>query len=1035
VLQCPFCYTINPDDSEFCKKCGSSIGESQDTLTSPLSKQVKEKGFIYFSPGDLFADRYLIVEEIGRGGMGVVYKAEDRILGTSVALKIIHPLYASSPFMVDRFKEETLLARSITHENVIRIHDIGEKDDVKYISMDYIKGQNLRELIRTSGTLTVETATRISVQICRALKAAHDKGVIHRDLKPQNIMIDNTGKAITMDFGLAKSMLSRDTKSSRKIIGTPAYMSPEQARGEETNERSDIYSLGIIMYEMFTGKRPFKADSKEGYIRKHLKEKPRPPAEINSMIPVSMASIITKCLEKNQNKRYGKAQEIIDDIQRPLLPVPAKTVRPSQKILSYWYVAPLALVIGLGGYFVLRDQRGEVEPSVPTVLEALGPKSIAILPFENNTGDASLDYLRRGLQNYLIHDMSQSKYFAVLADDILYQQLKEHDELNSQMFSSEALESIRIDEGVDYFLQGNFGKAGEEYWITAKIRDAEKNELLGSEMAQGSSLTEFPGMVDALTPKIKAQFMLSADQIATDFDENIEDITTGSTEAWQLFIAGYKLIHERKHEESIQYFKDAIDIDPEFAMAYKVLGEAYRYTGKQEQSKECLLKALEYSHRVSERERYLIKAQAAYGVQGSIQQTIENYEELLKRYPFDEDGNKYLGSLYRIIEEWDLALGCWEKLLKSSNKLDRYLAVDNIAHIFMVNARYDDALEILQSNQHLFPNPARYHRFIATIYLCQHNYSAGMKETEAAQELEPANYINAKALGQIRMLKEEFVSADKTFKGLSERDDQAAKIDSVYWRALSFLTQGRYGDCIDLTGQGLQIAEAPEYVYEKINFLWLRTCVFLSSKQYVEASQESARWMELAMGLDHAPAQKFALLYWGITQVKEGRIDDAEDTAERLKKLIDDDEIPKHMRYYNFLMGTIAGSERRFDAAITEYEKAVSLMHNEFHYSNNNALFLDGLASAQYANEDLQAAADTYEKIAGLSVGRLTWGDKYGRSLYMLGKIEKELQHKEKAAEWLIRFLKLRTDADPESGLEEDARAMLRELQANRRPT
>jgi serine/threonine protein kinase/Tfp pilus assembly protein PilF len=1032
VLQCPFCYTINPDDSEFCKKCGSSIGESHDTLTSPLSKQATEKGFIYFSPGDLFADRYLIVEEIGRGGMGVVYKAEDRILGTSVALKIIHPLYASSPFMVDRFKEETLLARSITHENVIRIHDIGEKDDINYISMDYIKGQNLRDLIRTSRTLTVETATRISVQICRALQAAHDKGVIHRDLKPQNIMVDSTGKAITMDFGLAKSMQSRDTKSSRKIIGTPAYMSPEQARGEETNEKSDIYSLGIIMYEMFTGKRPFKADSKEGYIRKHLKEKPRPPAEINTMIPVSMASVITKCLEKNQNKRYGKAQEIIDDIQRPLVRTSAKTGRFSPRLLSYWYVVPLILIIGLGGYMLLRENLDKAPPSAPTVLETLGPKSIAIFPFENNTGDESLDHLRRGLQNYLIHDMSQSKYFAVLADDIIYQQLKDHDELNSQRFSSKILDAIRNEEGVDYFLQGNFGMAGEEYWITTKIRDAQKNELLGSEMAQGKRLADFPSMIDELTPKIKAQFMLSADQIASDFDENIEDITTGSTEAWQLFITGYKLIHERKHEESIKYFRDAIDLDPEFAMAYKVLGEAYRYTGKQEQSKECLLKALEYSHRVSERERYLIRAQAAYGLQGSIQQAIENYEELLKRYPFDEDGNKYLGSLYRIIEEWDLAFGCWEKLLKSSNKLDRYLAVDNIAHIFMVNARHDDALKILQSNQHLFPNQARYHRYLSTVYLCQHNYGAGLKEIETSLELEPENYINAKAMGQIRMLEEEFASADKTFKGLSEQDDQAAKIDSVYWLALSFLTQGRYVDCMDQTVQGVHMTEAPEYVYERINFYWLRTCVFLSKKQYAEASQEAARWMELAMGLDHAPAQKFALLYWGITQAMESKADDAKETAGRLKNLIEDDQIPKHMRYYHYLMGLIAKSEGRFGEAIAEYDSAISLMHNEFHYSNNNALFLEGLASAQYASKDLQSAANTYRKIAGLSVGRLTWGDKYSQSLFMLGKIEKELKHEKKAVEWLLRFLELRTEADPEHGLVEDAKAMLGELQANR---
>ena len=236
-VQCPKCYSFNIEDSRYCNKCGSSLEKKEETLT-----YIPKNDRLNFLPGDSFGSRYRIVEEIGRGGMGRVYKAEDKELGITVALKMIRPEYSSSPRFIKRFKKETLLARSISHENVIRIHDLGELNEIKFISMEYIKGQNLKELIRTSGTLTVETTISITRQICEALRIAHQKGIVHRDLKPQNIMIDNNGKVYTMDFGLAKSIEAQEDSLSRGIVGTPQYLSPEQAKGEKADQRSDIYS-------------------------------------------------------------------------------------------------------------------------------------------------------------------------------------------------------------------------------------------------------------------------------------------------------------------------------------------------------------------------------------------------------------------------------------------------------------------------------------------------------------------------------------------------------------------------------------------------------------------------------------------------------------------------------------------------------------------------------------------------------------------------------------------------------------------------
>ncbi len=315
-MKCPKCNTDNPDSNKFCRKCATPLTKIPGTLTSPpIEEEVHEKSALDFAPGQYFGKRYQIIEAIGRGGMGRVYKASDKELNRTVSLKMIKPELSSRPKIIERFKKEIKLASQITHENVCRIHDLGEVEGIRYISMQFIEGQNLHELIQTAKKLNVDTAINITEQICQALTASHKKGIIHRDLKPQNIMIDKKGNAYVMDFGIARSLEAEEVTKPGLVIGTPHYMSPEQAEGEAVDIRSDIYSLGCILYEMLTGRPPFEANTSVALIHKHLKELPKPPSHLNPQVSPFLEKVILKCMEKDPRKRYKGAEELLSTLR------------------------------------------------------------------------------------------------------------------------------------------------------------------------------------------------------------------------------------------------------------------------------------------------------------------------------------------------------------------------------------------------------------------------------------------------------------------------------------------------------------------------------------------------------------------------------------------------------------------------------------------------------------------------------------------------------------------------------------------------
>lgn len=413
--QCPHCNTVNPSDSKYCKECATPLPPPEETLAYETKTIGLPKENL--TRGGFFSDRYEIIEELGSGGMGKVLKVFDSKVKEVVALKLLKPEIAAHEEIIERFSKELKFARKIVHKNVGRMYDINEENGIHYILMEYVPGEDLKSFIIRSRQLAIATAISIAMQILEGLKEAHRLGVVHRDLKPQNIMIDKEGNARIMDFGIARSLEDQGASEAGMIIGTPEYMSPEQAEGKEADQRSDIYSLGLILYEMVTGKVPFQGETALDIIKKHKTQEPPNPTELNPQVPLDLARMILKCLEKDREKRYQTAEEVLAELNDL---VTSKTKKAGEK---KW------------------------------------KNSIAVLPFSDLSPQRDQEYFCDGLAEELINSLSRINELRVAARTSAFS------------FKGKDLDIREIGKklNVQAILEGSVRKAGQRLRITVQL--------------------------------------------------------------------------------------------------------------------------------------------------------------------------------------------------------------------------------------------------------------------------------------------------------------------------------------------------------------------------------------------------------------------------------------------------------------------------------------------------------------------------------------------------------------------------------------
>src|ERR1700756_5604154 len=350
--------------SKFSSSDLPTVAEATPRTPTPTSALRNQQPVL--ESGAILAGRYEILDTLGEGGMGAVYKARDLELDRMVALKVIRPELAKHPAIIDRFKKELLLSQRVTHRNVIRIYDLGEGDGVKFITMEFVEGEDLRTLIHERKKVAPEEAVEMMEQVCLALDAAHSVGVIHRDLKPQNIMRDKTGRILVMDFGLARTLEGDGMTQTGALVGTMEYMSPEQALAKELDQRSDIFSAGLIFYELLSGQMPYRADSALASLIRRTQERARPISEHDSTIPQPLSNIVSKCLEREPAARFQSAKELLAALdawqgKRAAGAIAFEAVKPWGQTIPWQWLGGTAavMVLALVGYMM----RGKIFPS------------------------------------------------------------------------------------------------------------------------------------------------------------------------------------------------------------------------------------------------------------------------------------------------------------------------------------------------------------------------------------------------------------------------------------------------------------------------------------------------------------------------------------------------------------------------------------------------------------------------------------------------------------------------------------------------
>jgi eukaryotic-like serine/threonine-protein kinase len=803
-MNCPHCSTVNPEFAESCSRCGTPmpIGDSETMVMVDATA---------LPPGSDFGARYRIEALLGQGGMGRVYKAYDKDLDRVVALKVVRHGVMGETDALKRFKQELVLASKISHKNILRIHDMGEVGGTKFITMAYVEGQDLYGILKENPKLPMERVLKYARALAEALAAAHAEGVIHRDLKPQNILVNKDDQIFVSDFGLAKSFEegAQGMTKTGAFLGTPRYMSPEQVEGKPADQRSDLYSYGLMLYEMAVGDVPFTGESTLKVMYQRIQEKPKNPKLINPSLPSWFVRVIMRCLERDPAARYQSAYEILADLQGSRgsasgahtvqIQIPEFVAQRRWTWVAGGIVALLLLAFAIPPvrHLILGGGNSKTVTGPSGIPPLSQGKFVAILPFRIPGDDQSLGYVAEGLNEALSSKLFQLKDLRLASDTAV-----------AKVSKTDPIEKTARALGVNLIVQGIIQGSADKMAIIVNLIDAAD----GGKKLWSQQFTGVPKDLLTLEDQISGQLVTVLDLKPTNEElARTAERPTENVDAYDLFLRGRQALRgpqppEKAAQTAIDFFQKSIDKDPRFALAYTGLSDACLMMYRQNKDSFWAEKALGAAQRAEQLKDNLPEVHFSLGSiylrTGKSAQAIAELKRGLQLSPNSDEGYFRLGNAYLDSGQKEEAIATYKKAIEvnpyywsnhialgnayysigeTEKALEEYKRVtelepenvpgwDNLGNAYLRLGRYEESIPAYKKSIELSPTWSAYNN-LGYVYLVLKRYSEAVQMSEKAVELGPNQEL---AVGNL---------AD-AYRGSGQKDKAIATYDKAI--ALAF---------------------------------------------------------------------------------------------------------------------------------------------------------------------------------------------------------------------------------------------------------
>jgi serine/threonine protein kinase/tetratricopeptide (TPR) repeat protein len=991
--------------------------------------------------------RYRIVAELARGGMGVVYRALDTTLNREVALKVLPPDVVTDPDRRRRFLREAQTASQLEHAHIGVIHEVGEADGVSFIAMELLRGDSLATVISGRG-LTTSRALELAAEIAEGLARAHDQGVIHRDLKPANVMVTDDGHAKIIDFGLAKAIESETTPDAATIAastdlgsikGTAAYMSPEQTRGAKLDARSDVFSFGVVLYQMLSGRLPFQAPSYVDTLHAIVHD-PAPPLTLaGSNVPVGerddLQRILDKCLAKDPAARYQTVRDLVVDLRdarrrldsgitstvaRPATGiVPVASSQSRWRPLLFGLAAVIVAAVGVGYWWTHRG------PAAPPPIASSGRPSVAVLYFQNNTGSSQLDWLRTGLTDMVVTDLSQSSEFDVLGTDRLYQILASLKRQNDAVISFDTVREVARLAGVRHVLVGNYVKSGDTLRINITLQEADSGRIVTAEHFEAAGESNLFPTVDDLTRKLQTHLaatiakptpLVSAPGVASGTSatnaglyRDLQDVTTKSIDAYRVYAQGVALLERGQAREAEPLLVQAITIDPNFALAMARLAAVENNLRRLDEKEKYAKRSLDHADRLTLRDRYYLEGFYYSSDEETVERGIAGFEKLLQLYPQHYAGKHNLANTYDELELFADSVRLGEELKQNAFVLP--ISLTNLADSYASLDQFDKTMATIAELEGRAPDNSFPHERHGDMFLKFDKLSEARAEYERADAMGRQDPTELSERSALAILEQRWSDVEALTTRQLESEDPFTKYAGNHVRAISALYHGRSVAALQALNEATRAPGTWGPTFDGM--------LQIESARLNLSIGQPARALVAAQAARKTPGQNlltpvaWSRYYLAIALTRLGRAGEASAPIKELSERATMMPGPRIKRMSQELQGVLALDRRDTTAAVSSLLAAEGLLSPRYNYGPpppGPAVWF-ALGSAYLAAGNDTEAEKRFTRLT-TTVQRVMFPIEYVRSLYFLGQIAERRGDVAKSRDYYQQFVTYWGDGD-----------------------